>query len=304
MSSLMNVPLVEILATRAFVPPTGLQLKKSHDCKIMVHLIDDSPYQQRMLYDADELDNLAQSLRSAGQTEPIRVRESPGGRYELVAGHRRTRAARNIGWEQITAEIIKINDREAKMATMVSNEARVDLTDYERGKMYQAAIIAGFAVTQGDIGKLFGTSQANVSRRMAMLRLSSTYLRLLDDKPDMFGAKCAAVITQLIEEYPDEQTLIEHGVMRIIEEQADQNSVKPWVKQMMKQRAQHASENRPKVITNRTGRQTFTTRREGQVITIRISDQDIDPDMAMEKLADLLRQISDQDEKNKVVENQ
>lgn len=288
-SGLLNVAPVEAQAPKPFVPPKGLQLKKSHDSKIPLNLIDDSPYQQRTLYDAEELDNLGNSLRTAGQKEPIRVRETPGGRYELVAGHRRTRAARNIGWEEITAEIITISDREAELATMVSNEARIDLTDYERGKMYQAATVAGFAVTQADVAKLFGTSQANVSKRMAILKLPFRYLRLLDDKPDMFGAKCAAVIAQLIEQHPGEEMLIEDGVMRISEEQADQNSVKPWVEQMIKQKRAPAERKDNAVVTDPQGRVLFTAKASGRELKIQIIATEIDVEEVKEIILSALR---------------
>lgn len=266
--------------------------------KISLALIDDSPYQPRMMYDQSEIDNLSHSLAAAGQNEPVRLRMMPNGRYELVAGHRRTRAARNIGWEEITAEIIAITDRDAELATMVSNEARIDLTDYERGKMYQGAIAAGFAVTQNEVANLFGATQTIVSRRMAMLKLPKNFTDMLELRPDMFGHNCAESIAQLLKEHPTEAALIEDAVMRIAEEGADQKSVRPWVQQMVKQRAQPAAKNKAKVITSRSGRQVFTAKCEGRVITIRISDQNIDSDTTMEKMLDALRQIAEAD-KNK-----
>lgn len=59
--------------------------------RIRLDQIDDSPYQPRMIYGAEEIDNLAHSFAAAGQDEVITVREKPSGRFELIKGHRRTR---------------------------------------------------------------------------------------------------------------------------------------------------------------------------------------------------------------------
>lgn len=271
------------------------QVKLNGDRRpVQLALIDDSPFQPRLLYDDEEIDNLAHSMAAAGQEELIKLRLKPNGRYEIVgSGHRRIRAARSIGWVTVDALIVERTDREAELATMVSNEARVDLTDYERGKLYQNAIDKGFASTQTDLAHMFGASQAQVSKRLAMLKLPANYIAMLDARPNLFGVTCAESIAQLLKEYPTETTLIEDGVLRISEEGADQKTVKQWVQQMIKQRAKPAKNNKPKVITNRSGRQIFTAKREGRVIMIRISAQDVDGDSALEKVIESLRQISE-----------
>lgn len=257
---------------------------------VALSLIDDSPYQPRTLYDKEELDLLAASLVSAGQKEPVTIRPISSGRYELIAGHRRTHAARSLGWTDIDAHVVEQTDREAELATMVSNEARVDLTDYERAKLYQAAIAEGFAKNQTEVGNLFGTTQERVSRRMAMLKLPVDYVLMLEARPDLFGCKCAEQIAQMLKKYPAEATLIQAAVDRIATEGADQNSVKQWVQQMINQRENRAQRKGPAIVTDSSGRAIFTANTSGRELTIKINADEIDAKEVEELVLITLRQ--------------
>lgn len=276
-----------------FEAPPKIELKKENIfdgiVKIDLSLIDDSPYQPRMQYDPMEIDNLAHSLAAAGQEDPVTIRQKSG-RYELIGGHRRVRAARSLGWTEIIANIIARNDREAELATMVQNEARIDLTDYERGKLYQRALESGFASTQTEIAHLFGTTQGHVSKRLAILKLPNNYITMLEEKPTLFGVRCAESIAQLLKEYPNESSLIEDGVLRITEEGADQTSVKQWVKQMVKQKYNPTQSKDRATITDRAGREIFTATASGRELIIRIKSTAVDAKEVEEIVLAALRQ--------------
>ncbi|WP_312184192.1 ParB/RepB/Spo0J family partition protein, partial [Massilia timonae] len=81
--------------------------------RVPLHLIVDSPYQPRKKYDESELQLLGETLKGRGQDEPITVRQLDGGKYELIAGHRRVRAARLVGWSELDARVASFSDREA-----------------------------------------------------------------------------------------------------------------------------------------------------------------------------------------------
>lgn len=275
---------------------TGRQLEpliSSGTKKILLDLIDDSPYQPRIQYDPTELDNLGHTMAAAGQEESITVRGKIGGRYELISGHRRTRAARNLGWTEIEAIIKDMPDREAELSTMVRNEARVDLTDYERGKLYKRSLTSGFAATQAEIANLFGTTQSKVSKCLAMLSLPATYTDILEDRPGVFGATCASVIAQLLKDYPTEAALIEEGMRRIVYDGADQKTLKGWVEQMLKQRSMKKAPAARAVITNKAGRQMFTAKVVGRDIVIRVSAHEVDTHDANEKILAALRDMAE-----------
>lgn len=281
----------DTVALAEFGAATG-QAQQPHTgpSKIPLALVDDSPYQPRMQYDSAELDNLGHSLAAAGLEDPITVRTTPDNRYQLIGGHRRVRAARSLGWVEIDANIVVRDDRAAELATMVQNEARVDLSDYERGKLYHVAMTGKFATTQSEIAHLFGTSQGHVSKRMGMLKLPEVYLAMLEAKPNLFGVNCAESINQLLKEYPAETKLIEDGVRRISEEGADQSSVKQWVQQMVKQKHSTTTQQEQSVITDRAGRPIFTARTAGRELTIRIKASEIDAKEVEELVLAALRQ--------------
>lgn len=243
--------------------------------KIPLNLIDDSPYQPRDLYDQEEIDSLGHSFAAAGQEEKITVRRKANGRYELIKGHRRTRAARSIGWEEIDAEIVIKDDREAKLSAMVSNEGRVDLTDYERAKMYQETINDGYAKTQTDLAHIFSAKQGHVSMRMAMLKLPQRFTDMLDKNPDLFSATTAGTIAGLLKDYPAEIDLVESAVKRL-HEGASQNSIKSWFEQMHKAKHKDVTKKDQPVVTDPSGREMFKLKVSNREITVSIKAHEMD----------------------------
>lgn len=262
----------------------------SNTIELLLDLIDDSPYQPRLRYASETIDELAHTMASAGQEEPIQVRVV-GSRYELISGHRRVRAGRSLGWITIKASIVVKDDREAELATMVHNEGREDLSDFERGKLYKRAQTGGFAKSQTEIANLFGTSQAVVSKRLAMLELPKAILELLEANPILFSYNCSNTIHSLLKEYPDHIKLIEDATRRLVEG-ADQNSIRGWVEQMIGIKDRRAKISTKKVITNDSGKQLFTTTFDGKTVVIRISDPTVDVSMVQQKVSDTLTAIA------------
>jgi ParB/RepB/Spo0J family partition protein len=263
--TVVTIPSLQLVPNESAITPISIRRA------IRIDSIDDSPYQPRELYDPAEIDNLAHSLAAGGLDEPITVRLKANGRHELIKGHRRTRAGRSLGWIEIDADVVDKTDREAKLSAMISNEGRVDLTDYERSKLYQEAKESNFAKTQEEIAHLFGTTQERVSARMAMLKLPKRIIELLEHNPKMFGATTAKEIRQLLSEYPNEEALIEKAVLRI-NDGANENSVNAWVKQMLKPTASII----PQYITDKAGRTVFKAKFTGREFTIQIKDDLVD----------------------------
>lgn len=260
---------------------------------IAIASIDDSPYQPRIEYDSAEIDNLAHSLATAGLADPIRVRTLRGGRYEILSGHRRVRAARSLGWTTIAAAVVEKDDRQAQLTTMVSNESRLDLSDYERAKLYQEAIAAGFGKTQTDLANLFGASQGKVSRCMAMLKLPNAFLQLLENRPSIFGHHVGETVAQLLREFPGEQELIYAAVRRIADEGAEQKSVRQWVQQMIKAKVEHGVPKARAIVTDRAGREMFIVKPNGREFTVQIRATNLDCKEIEDALLSALRNFAE-----------
>ncbi|MFZ6773922.1 ParB/RepB/Spo0J family partition protein [Undibacterium sp. SXout7W] len=266
----------------------GLVVDNGKFADIPVNLIEDSPYQPRIYYDPTKIDELAHTLASAGQKERIQVRQMANGRYELIAGHRRTRAARTLGWVTIQAIVLRLSDEDAEKSTMVHNEASEGLTDYEHARLYEKSKERGFTKTQEDIAKMFGTNQASVSRCLSMLRLPAEVLRMLDAKEDLITGRTAQVILQLLKDHPDESALVLQGVQRI-SDGATQDSLKGWVEQMVKARNSLPHNPDKITITDKAGRTMFTTQKKGNEISVKIKASELDSVEVAQRIADALR---------------
>lgn len=256
---------------------------------VLVDLIDDSPYQVRQLYDPAEIDNLAHTLATAGQQEPIIVRPKAGGRWELIAGHRRTRAARSLGWTTMKALVRHMDDIAAESATMVANEARQDLTDYERAKLYQRALHIAICSTQTEVANYFGTSQSFVSKCLRMLELPTFFINLLESRPDAFGTRAAATVFELLKEHPKHADLVEQAVMRIVNDGASQDSIKSWFLQMMRQRNEVKIDKHEAVITDHNGRRQYTIKLSGRDVVVRPAVPTMASSDVMERIINALK---------------
>lgn len=138
---------------------------------IPVDMVEPNPFETRYT-ESSLIDELAQSIKSQGQLEPVAARPHPSirGRYQLIYGHRRLAAIRKIGNSRIRAEIRDADDRSMLQIALVENLQRKDLTDYEKGLLF-LRLADEFGMTYEEIGSIVGKSKQLVSNHIAMTRL-------------------------------------------------------------------------------------------------------------------------------------
>lgn len=284
------------LADHSPAIPAAWELVEGRMVELDVALIDDSPYQPadeaRERYDPVGIDNLAHTIAAEGQQDPIQVRPR-GARFELISGHRRIRAVRSLGHLTIKALIFDKNDSGAERSLMVHNEGRAGRCDYAKAKIYARAKEAGYAKTQEDLALMFATGQSEVSMRLSMLALPAPIIALLEETKDLIGMNAAQVIKQLVKEHPTEIDVITMAVLRIKTDGATESSIKGWVAQALQSKGPRPRSSKPKVITDNGGRQLYTAKLDGRVISVRISAADIDADAALEQVLAALRKQTD-----------
>ncbi|MCL8208591.1 MAG: ParB/RepB/Spo0J family partition protein [Actinomycetia bacterium] len=112
--------------------------------------------------DADSLDDLKSSLREHGLVEPIVVRPREDGRFELVAGERRLRAARSLGWSTILAYVRPMDDAQAATVMLIENLQREDLSLLEEADAYER-LMAEYGWTQEELGRRVGKPSSYIS---------------------------------------------------------------------------------------------------------------------------------------------
>lgn len=256
-----------------------------------VNLIEDSPYQPRINYDEGYIQSLAHMIKDRGQDDPVIVRKNSNGKFELIAGHRRLRAVKLNGDSLIKAKILSLSDQQAELATLVSNEGRVDLTDYEKALIYQTAEDRGFAKGQVGLARLFGCSQGRISQCLSLLKLPKDVRNILDDYPGLFGYRFAIVISELVKKYPDGLPTIVDGVKQLIDnDEFTSDDLKIFVDQRLSPRTRPEIVI-PKVVANSHGDSIFTLKLKKNQIVIDIKDKTQDKDAVTEKMIEALRNL-------------
>ncbi len=142
-------------------------------------LISPGPYQPRSIFDADRLQELADSIRHQGVIQPIVVRAKGENNYELIAGERRWRAAQMAGIENIPAIVRKVPDEIAIAMALVENIQREDLNPIEEATALRR-LVDEFQMTHQEAGDSVGRSRSAVSNLLRLLELSEEVRELVD----------------------------------------------------------------------------------------------------------------------------
>jgi ParB family chromosome partitioning protein len=140
--------------------------------EIAVDLIARNPDQPRKIFTEAEVDELAASIREKGVLQPILVRPAPGeeGRYQIVAGERRWRAAQKAGLRAVPVLIRDLDDIEVLEIAIVENVQRSDLNAIEEAMAYRA-LMDRFGRTQDAVAQVVGKSRSHVANTLRLLAL-------------------------------------------------------------------------------------------------------------------------------------
>jgi ParB family transcriptional regulator, chromosome partitioning protein len=149
----------------------------------LVHLrvdeIRPNPRQPRRHLDHEATSGLADSIRAQGVLQPVVVRPREEGGYELIAGERRWRAAREAGLASVPALVRDADDRDTLLLALVENVAREDLSPLEEARAY-AVLLDEFALSLGEVGERLGRSKPAVSNRLRLLELPHDVMGMLE----------------------------------------------------------------------------------------------------------------------------
>lgn len=146
---------------------------------VPIDLIDPSPHQPRRTFDEDSLMALAGSIRARGILQPVLVRPLVSGRYELIAGERRLRAARLAELAVIPALVRRHDDAASLEVALIENMAREDLNPVDEARAC-AALVEELGLSREDVGLRVGRSRVAVSNLIRLLDLPDEALELLE----------------------------------------------------------------------------------------------------------------------------
>ena len=143
-----------------------------------LHRVEPNPDQPRQDFDEEELAALAESIRVHGVLQPLTVRETGGGYYQIIAGERRWRASRMAGLTDVPAIVIEADDRKAKELALIENLQRQDLNSVEEALGYQS-LMNEFGLTQEEAAQRVGKSRPAVANALRLLTLDEKVLDML-----------------------------------------------------------------------------------------------------------------------------
>ncbi|SDC40619.1 chromosome segregation DNA-binding protein [Pelagirhabdus alkalitolerans] len=154
----------------AFFPDLEEQEKnEQHVIEIDVTACRPNPYQPRKTFDVDAIDELKQSIMTHGIIQPLLVRESIKG-YEIIAGERRFRAAKEAGLETVPAIVKEMDDKSMMELALLENLQRENLTSIEEAQAY-VNLMESYQLTQEELAKRLGKSRSYIANVTRLLHL-------------------------------------------------------------------------------------------------------------------------------------
>lgn len=142
--------------------------------------VEPNPFQPRQRWDEAALAELAASIEASGLLQPVVVRPHGEGRWQLIAGERRWRAATQLGWRQIPAVVKEADDRTLLTLALIENLQRDQLTPMDEARGYQR-LQEEFGLPQAEVARLVGKSRPLVANTLRLLKLPGKVQRLLED---------------------------------------------------------------------------------------------------------------------------
>lgn len=154
---------------------TGQAEEKVHH--IPIDLIVPNPYQPRRVFDRTSIDELCLSIRQYGILQPLLVRKSLDG-YELIAGERRLKAAKQAGLREVPVIIKQFDEKDTAVVALIENVQRSNLSYWEEATAFDT-LIRVHGMTQEMVADRVGKNQSTIANKLRLLRLSETVKKQL-----------------------------------------------------------------------------------------------------------------------------
>lgn len=159
-------------AAPAATPPAAAPAARDGLVQAHVYDIENNPFQPRRDFDEAAIDELCDSLKQHGMIQPLVVRRS-GGRYQLISGERRLRAAIKAGWQQVPVQVREADDRQMSEVAIVENLQRKDLNPLEKAASFQR-YLEQYGCTQEELAGRLNVDRSTISNLIRLLELPET----------------------------------------------------------------------------------------------------------------------------------
>ncbi|MDX2044779.1 MAG: ParB/RepB/Spo0J family partition protein [Acidobacteriota bacterium] len=149
--------------------------------EVDIDLIEPNPDQPRYHFNETKLEELAQSIKANGLVQPILLRRIASGRYQIVAGERRWRAAQRAGLHKVNAVIRSIPDAKLLELALIENIQRAELNPIEEALAYQR-LIQTLGLTQDEVAQRVGKDRSSIANYLRLLKLPAQIQKMLEEE--------------------------------------------------------------------------------------------------------------------------
>lgn len=171
-----------------------------------------NPDQPRRVFDEEALGELSASIRSIGLVQPITLKEQPDGRYMIVSGERRWRAASLAGLTSLPAYIVKVNDEQMMEMALIENIQREDLNAIEIALSYRRLLEESHC-TQDELAEKVGKKRSSISNYLRLLRLpAEIQIGITEKKIDMGHARALLALDDTEQQLSLYKAIIEENL--------------------------------------------------------------------------------------------
>lgn len=178
---------------------------------LKLEAINPNPDQPRKIFQKDALKELAESIKSNGVIQPIIVRKTKEG-YEIIAGERRWRAAKEAGLQEIPSIIREIDDITADRISLIENVQRENLNPIEEAQAYRR-IMEEYKLKQDELGKAVGKSRSYISNVVRLMNLDEKIIQYIyEGKLSGGHGKALLGISDKTQQVKAAEKIIEYGI--------------------------------------------------------------------------------------------
>jgi ParB family transcriptional regulator, chromosome partitioning protein len=189
--------------------PQGAEFVAANPFEVPIEALEPNPAQPRLRFEPAALEQLAASLRESGMVQPILVRHAAGGRYQIIAGERRWRAAQQLGLTSVPVSVRDVPDDRLLELALVENIQRQELSAIEEAHAYQK-LLDSLSLTQEDLAQKLGKERSTVANSIRLLRLPDPIQGLISE-----GQLTAGQARPLLAiERSEDQIALAHDVVR------------------------------------------------------------------------------------------
>ncbi|WP_290033418.1 nucleoid occlusion protein [Ligilactobacillus cholophilus] len=149
--------------------------------KIEIKQIIPNRFQPRQVFSQQKITELAETIKEHGLLQPIVLREYEENKYEIIAGERRFRAIKYLGWSEVPAIVKTMSDNESASMAVIENLQREELTAIEEAQAYQQLLELN-RLTQAELAEQLGKSQSFIANKLRLLKLSQPVQQALLDR--------------------------------------------------------------------------------------------------------------------------